>query len=236
MSVGIEQLWFELQRRVPLFKQGTTMPGGGLLGYDGDPNLTDTSGTIGEALLYYSTQGTLFQQSNGTMWRKALMPNVWVEIGTGSGGGGGGTLNPGDDITFTGDIAFNGQNITIGDGSNSTIFITSELDGDLIPSLNKTYDLGSVSTKWQSLFVDDVHAKDTVTNKLYFTGHPGVDLTSNGQVSPDGTVSPDCTLTGAAEDVYSLDWEDVQDIKEAQTIVNCHSARWTNEHLSLIHI
>lgn len=225
MSVGIDQIWFELQRRVPLFKSGTLMPDKTLLGYDGDPNLTATTGTQGEALLAYATQGTFFQQSNGTMWRKSLLPNVWVEVGTGTGGGGGtGGIDLNDDLTFTGDITFNSEQLVLGDGTNSTIYITSPLDGDLIPSLDGTYDIGTTSKRWQSIFTEDVYTAQTTTNKIYFSGNSG-DIAATGDY---------CSLTGPASEVYSLDWEDVREIKEAQTIVNCHSARWTNEHIHMV--
>lgn len=81
-----DELWFETQRRVVLFKEGTTMPDGSLLGYDGDPNNANTS-TPGQTLLFNSPIGTLFIQTDGTMWRKkVLATNTWVTLGEGSGG------------------------------------------------------------------------------------------------------------------------------------------------------
>lgn len=76
--------WFEIQRRVVLFKATTTMPDDTQLGYDGNPGSVVNGNTPGETLLYNSPQGTLYQQSNGVMWRKQLMQNTWVELGSSS--------------------------------------------------------------------------------------------------------------------------------------------------------
>ena len=76
--------WFEIQRRVVLYKSTTSMPDNTQLGYDGNPNSATNSSTAGEKLLYNSPQGTLYQQSNGVMWRKQLMQNTWVELGSSS--------------------------------------------------------------------------------------------------------------------------------------------------------
>ncbi len=59
------------------------MPGGGTLGYDGDPNLVPTPplGTPGENLLYYVAQGATYMESSGTWWRKSILPNHWDIVG-----------------------------------------------------------------------------------------------------------------------------------------------------------
>ena len=83
MAITIDNIWFETQRRIALYKTGTVMPDSSLLGYDGDPNAVDRVNSDGELLLYYSSQGSLFQQSTGDMWRKSSSPNTWVTIGSG---------------------------------------------------------------------------------------------------------------------------------------------------------
>lgn len=82
--VTMEQLLFELQRRVILFKPGTVMPDGSFLSYDGDPNLVNQSGTNGEKLIYFCPQGTRYQQSDGTQWVKKQEQNTWEKLGAGT--------------------------------------------------------------------------------------------------------------------------------------------------------
>lgn len=88
-----DEIWFETQRRIVLFKEGTVMPDGSLLGYNGNPNNTNNS-TPGQTLLLNSPIGTLFIQTDGTMWRKTVLAtNTWVTLGDGTGGSGGSTVN-----------------------------------------------------------------------------------------------------------------------------------------------
>ena len=90
----IENLIFEVERRVALFKSTTTMPDGSQLGYNGDPNLVSQTGTPGEYLIYVSPTGTRYQQNDGTQWYKKTAPNTWAQFGTGTGGSfTGGTIN-----------------------------------------------------------------------------------------------------------------------------------------------
>jgi hypothetical protein len=96
--VDLVTLAFELERRVILFKSATSMPGGGQLGFNGDPNTITPPGTTpGEILLYSCPVGTRYQENDGTQWYKKTMPNVWLEFGAGSTGGMqaySGTANP----------------------------------------------------------------------------------------------------------------------------------------------
>jgi hypothetical protein len=77
----MEQLLFELQRRVILFKPTTVMPDGSSLGFDNDPNTATGSGTPGEVLVYNCPQGSRYQQSDGTQWYKKTAPNTWSNFG-----------------------------------------------------------------------------------------------------------------------------------------------------------
>jgi hypothetical protein len=75
---------FELERRFIQLKYNTNMPaavGGGVLGYDGDPNSVTNGANSGETLIYNVALGASFLQSNGTLWYKQELPNKWVIIG-----------------------------------------------------------------------------------------------------------------------------------------------------------
>lgn len=76
--------WFEIERRNIMFKPTTTMPEGSALGYNGDPNLVINGNTDGETLLYNSPIATMYAQSDGIIWYKQQLPNVWLQIRSGS--------------------------------------------------------------------------------------------------------------------------------------------------------
>jgi len=87
-----DELGFEVERRVVLFKSGTVMPDGSLLGYNADPNNATLGATDGQTLIANSPIGTLYIEDDGTMWRKTVRSsNTWVLMGDGSGSGGGGS-------------------------------------------------------------------------------------------------------------------------------------------------
>lgn len=89
-----DELGFELERRVVLFKSGTVMPDGSLLGYNADPNNASLGTTAGQTLIVNSPIGTLYIEDDGTMWRKTtLSTNTWVLMGSGSGSTGGSNSN-----------------------------------------------------------------------------------------------------------------------------------------------
>lgn len=83
----VESNAFEIERRCIMLKFNTNMPGGGILGYDGDPNLVTNGNTSGETLIYNVAQGSTFMQSDGTWWRKSTLPNTWDVVGSGAGSG-----------------------------------------------------------------------------------------------------------------------------------------------------
>ena len=261
-GISIDDLWFELQRRVPLYKNGTTMPDGSLLGYDNDPNNVDKDNSPGELLVYYSPQGTLFQESNGNMWRKSETPNVWLPLGIGGGGSGGdsakydsvfntvsaasaswnlayngGNLNVTGDInvtgstTLSGDIVIDGDSILLGKSVENTLIIPfGKFDGDIIPSLTHTYDIGSTDLRWNVIYSSHVDTTSTlsrtVTSDTISLLGPGV----GGPVSPTSPTSP----IGEERIIETIDHVDVRNFKETHTVVSTYSAQWTHEHIHML--
>jgi len=68
-----------------------------------------------------------------------------------------GNLNVTGNIDATGNIVIGGD-ITIGDALTDNIFINASIKSDLIPQADNTYDLGSSSYKWKSIYANDVYA------------------------------------------------------------------------------
>ena len=62
-------------------------------------------------------------------------------------------VSVGGSLTVTGDATING-NLTFGNADTDSITIGAEIDSDLIPNTDGTYDLGSSTKEWQDLFID----------------------------------------------------------------------------------
>ena len=258
-GISIDDLWFELQRRVPLYKTGTTMPDGSLLGYDGDPNDADKDNSPGELLVYYSPQGTLYQESGGNMWRKSETPNVWLPVGSAGGGGSGdnvkydsvyntvsatsacwydtckggnlevtGDINITGSATVSGDIVIDGDSILIGSGVDTALIIPfGKFDGDLIPSLTHTYDIGTTDLRWNALYTSHVDTTSTLSRTVTS------DTISFIGEEPTGPISPTSPI-GIDAEVETIDYTDVKNFKETHTVVSTYSAQWTHEHIHML--
>ena len=66
----------------------------------------------------------------------------------------GANLDVGGNLTVTGTTTFNGGTLTLGDADTDNIVFGGEVDSDIIPDDDGTYDLGSASKEWQDLFID----------------------------------------------------------------------------------
>jgi len=75
--------------------------------------------------------------------------------------GGSGIINLDSDVNVTGSLDVTGNvtiggNITIGDEATDTIQIIAGIDSDIIPKVDRTYDLGTPTKKWNNLYVNNV--------------------------------------------------------------------------------
>ncbi len=99
-----------------------------------------------------------------------------------------GTINLLDDVNITGnlDVAGNvtvGGNITLGDEDTDTIQINAQIDSDIIPAADNTYDLGTTTLAWSELnvgraVIDDIIIdNDTITTDA---SNGNINFTANG--------------------------------------------------------
>ena len=117
-------------------------------------------------------------------------------------------------VELAGDAVING-NLTFGDANTDSVSFGAEIDSNLIPNEDDTYDLGSATKAWQDLFLEgDITLTDAGSVKtsagnltvdseagnLVLDGHTGVDIdaTNSGKVSIDGAGGIDI---GVASDV-----------------------------------
>ena len=87
--------------------------------------------------------------------------------------------------TFVGAVTFEGGTITLGDGDTDNIVLGGEIDSDIIPDDDCTYDLGSLTKRWNevyacgiSSFSNETEASNYTTAALTVTGGIGVGKTS----------------------------------------------------------
>ena len=74
----------------------------------------------------------------------------------------GANLDVGGNLTVTGTTTFNGGTLTLGNADTDNIVFGGEVDSDIIPDDDGTYDLGSASKEWQDLFIDGTANIDTL--------------------------------------------------------------------------
>lgn len=64
-----------------------------------------------------------------------------------------GNVSVGGNLTVTGNATISG-NLTFGDADTDSINLAAEIDSDIIPNTDGTYDLGSATKEWQDLYID----------------------------------------------------------------------------------
>ena len=115
-------------------------------------------------------------------------------------------VNIGGNLTVTGTSTFNGGTITLGDADTDNVVFSADVDSNIIPDDDDSFDLGSSTKEWQDLFLDgtahidvlDVDETAFVTTKL--TVGTGVTIQNHGGVSIAGitTIGGNLTVTGTA--------------------------------------
>ena len=73
-----------------------------------------------------------------------------------------GNASIGGSLTVTGQTTFNGGTLTLGDANTDNIVFGGEVDSNIIPDDDNTYDLGSSSKEWKDLYVDGIAYVDAI--------------------------------------------------------------------------
>ena len=116
-----------------------------------------------------------------------------------------GNIGVGGNLTVTGTTTFNGGTLTLGDANTDNVVFGGEVDSNIIPDDDNTFDLGSSSKEWKDLYVDGVAYLDSVESdggsfgniQVGETGDNEID-TGSGNLTLDsagGTVAIDDNLT-----------------------------------------
>ena len=73
-----------------------------------------------------------------------------------------GNLGIGGNLTVTGTTTFNGGTITMGDAATDNVVFGADVDSNIIPDDDNTYDLGSSSQQWKDIYIDGVAYLDAI--------------------------------------------------------------------------
>ena len=118
-----------------------------------------------------------------------------------------GNANVGGNLTVTGTTTFNGGTLTLGDANTDNVVFGGEVDSNIIPDDDGTFDLGSSSKEWNDLFIDgtahidtlDVDENAGIIGNLTLTGNGDF----NGDLDVDGTTNLDVVDIDGAVDMAS---------------------------------
>ena len=73
-----------------------------------------------------------------------------------------GNLGIGGNLTVTGTTTFNGGTMTLGDAATDNVVFGADVDSNIIPDDDNTYDLGSSSQEWKDIYIDGVAYLDAI--------------------------------------------------------------------------
>ena len=118
-----------------------------------------------------------------------------------------GNIGVGGNLTVTGTTTFNGGTLTLGDANTDNIVFGGEVDSNIIPDDDNSFDLGSSSKEWKDLYIDGTAHVDTldvdenagIIGNLTLTGNGDF----NGDLDVDGTTNLDAVDIDGAVDMAS---------------------------------
>ena len=146
-----------------------------------------------------------------------------------------GTTTINNNLVVTGTTAFNGGTIELGDGDADNVVFGADVNSNVIPNIDDTYDLGTATKEWKDLFLDGTAKIDTVvvdetlsvTGNTYLTGEldTGIGGTTytNTSLDPTGFDNSHATTRGVIEfsdngtRVYSIGTDGVVTEREDST-------------------
>ena len=92
----------------------------------------------------------------------------------------------GGNLTVTGDATIAG-NLTFGDAATDTVSFAADVNSNVLPAADDTYDLGAVGAEWRNLYIDGTANIDTAAVDTANVGT--LNVTGNADVDGDLTVT-----------------------------------------------
>ncbi|MDB4588495.1 hypothetical protein N9095_00790 [bacterium] len=109
----------------------------------------------------------------------------------------------GGNLTVTGNATIAG-NLTFGDAATDTVSFSADVNSNLLPATDDTYDLGAVGSEWRNLYIDGTANIDTAAVDIANVGT--LNVTGNADVDGDLTVtgSINASISGVAATADAL--------------------------------
>ena len=73
-----------------------------------------------------------------------------------------GNLDVGGNLVVTGTTTFNGGTLTMGDAATDNVVFGADVNSNIIPNTDNTYDLGSSSQEWKDIYIDGTAYLDAI--------------------------------------------------------------------------
>ena len=172
----------------------------GSLTVDGHTELDDLQAS-GIATVTNITDNVLGTFDNGAfqvLGGAAITKNLSVGAGLSVGLG----LSVTGHSFFVGMVTFAGGtdgNITFGDSAGDNVVFNANIDSNIVPDDDDTYDLGSTSQQWRNLYLDGLADLDFVNVSAASTFGGFVDINNSVDISTDLIVTGVSTFTGAVD-------------------------------------
>ena len=119
-----------------------------------------------------------------------------------------GNVAVGGNLTVTGTTTFNGGTITMGDAATDNVVFGADVDSNIIPDDDDTYDLGSSSQQWRNLFIDGTANIDSLVADTADINGGTVDgavIGGSTAAAITGTTITGTTITGTSFVIGSAD-------------------------------
>ena len=121
-----------------------------------------------------------------------------------------GNIGVGGNLTVTGTTTFNGGTLNLGNAATDNVVFGGEVDSNIIPDDDNSFDLGSASKEWKDLYVDGVAYLDSVESDGGSFGNIQIGETGDNEID---TESGNLTLDSAGGTVIVDDNLDVKSSK-----------------------
>ena len=135
-----------------------------------------------------------FQVLGGAAITKNLSVGAGLSVGLG--------LSVTGHSFFVGMVTFAGGtdgNITFGDSAGDNVVFNANIDSNIVPDDDDTYDLGSTSQQWRNLYLNGLADLDFVNVSAASTFGGFVDINNSVDISSDLIVTGVSTFTGAVD-------------------------------------
>ena len=116
----------------------------------------------------------------------------------------------GGDLSVTGDATISG-NLTFGDASTDTVSFGADIDSNIIPDDDDTYDLGSDTQQWRDIYIDGTAYIDSLEADTAVIEGGNIDDTIIGDTTPSTITGT--TIEATVEFVGDLTGDLVGDVK-----------------------